>query len=118
MSPKLEALADALAPLIAERVAEELTDLLADQAGADASLIDATEVAKRYGVTRYYVYAHAAELGAVRMGDGPRARLRFDPARVAEALDAPTHKPKPRSNGAQRTARPEVELLPIREAPR
>jgi ATP-dependent exoDNAse (exonuclease V) alpha subunit len=32
------------------------------------------------------VYAHADELGAIRLGDGPRPRLRFDPAAVTQRL--------------------------------
>src|SRR5688500_12907837 len=36
----------------------------------DDRLIDALEVAARLGVTREWVYAHSAELGAVRLGAG------------------------------------------------
>jgi hypothetical protein len=46
-------------------------------------LVDAATLAKRLGVSRGFVYEHADELGAFRLGSGPRARLRFD---VAEAL--------------------------------
>jgi len=42
-------------------------------------LIDAAEVARRRGVSRDWVYRHADELGAVRMGEGSRPRLRFPP---------------------------------------
>jgi hypothetical protein len=49
----------------------------------DAPLLDATAVARRLGRSREWVYRHADELGAVRLGDGERPRLRFDPARVA-----------------------------------
>src|SRR4051812_40819680 len=51
-----------------------------------SSLLDAAEIAQRCGVTRAWVYAHAAELGALRLGAGPRPRLRFDPAIVDVAL--------------------------------
>lgn len=67
---------------IARRVVELLT---ADDGPA---LIDATEVARRFAVTRSFVYDNAARLGAVRIGTGRRSRLRFAPARVAQALAA------------------------------
>ena len=51
-------------------------------------LLTATEVALAFNVTRGWVYAHADELGAIRLGDGPRPRLRFDPAIVTGRLQA------------------------------
>jgi hypothetical protein len=42
------------------------------------ALVDAACVAEHLGVSRGFVYAHAVELGARRLGSGPRARLRFD----------------------------------------
>jgi len=42
-------------------------------------LVDAAELARLMGVSRDHVYRRSAELGAVRLGTGPRARLRFDP---------------------------------------
>jgi hypothetical protein len=41
-------------------------------------LVDARTVADALGCSRDCVYAHAAELGGKRIGDGPRGRLRFD----------------------------------------
>ena len=41
-------------------------------------LLTAAEVAERLHVSRAYVYEHASELGALRLGDGPKAHLRFD----------------------------------------
>src|SRR5438067_744311 len=38
--------------------------------------------------TRAWVYQHAAELGALRIGYGPRARLRFDLETVIARLGA------------------------------
>lgn len=63
---------DALADRIAER-------LRAQSAGA---LVDAATLADRLGVARGWVYEHASELGARRLG-GPRGRLRFDTAEAA-----------------------------------
>jgi hypothetical protein len=62
-----------------------------ERLGPDASplatrYVTAAELAQILGVTRDFVYSHAAELGAVRLGTGPRARLRFDPESVVERL--------------------------------
>src|SRR4051794_36005377 len=75
--------------------------------GAESWLLDAAEVARRLNVERAWVYANAARLGAVRLGDGPRARLRFEPSAVRAALqpvragaaathEAPTARPRRR----------------------
>jgi predicted DNA-binding transcriptional regulator AlpA len=45
-------------------------------------VLDAGEVAQLLGRERQWVYDHAADLGAFRFGDGPRARLGFDLASV------------------------------------
>jgi hypothetical protein len=49
-------------------------------------LADVAEVARRLRVHENWVYAHADELGVIRLGDGDRARLRFDLGRVARAI--------------------------------
>ena len=33
-----------------------------------------------------YVYEHAADLGAMRLGDGPKARLRFELQTAKQAM--------------------------------
>jgi len=97
---------------VARRVAELLTG---DNA---AGLVDAGELARLMGVSRDWVYRRAGALGAVRLGTGPRARLRFDPmtARSAGEGSAPAQTPAqyeksrgrpPSSNGHNR------DLLPI-----
>ena len=50
------------------------------------ALMTAQEVAARFNVQRSWVYAHADELGVVRLGRGRKPRLRFDPAVVAQQL--------------------------------
>jgi hypothetical protein len=55
-------------------------------AGPTGGLMTASEVAAALNVTRGWVYAHADELGAIRLGDGPRPGLRFDPAVVTQRL--------------------------------
>lgn len=51
-------------------------------------MVTAAEVARWCGVDRSWVYAHAEELGARKIGTGERPRLRFDPAEVSERIAA------------------------------
>ena len=51
-----------------------------------AALIDAAELARRLGISRPTVYANARRFGAIRLGDGPNAPLRFDYAAVLASL--------------------------------
>jgi hypothetical protein len=71
---------------LATRVAEVL--LAAGGKTAARRIVDARGVAETYGVSRDFVYSHADELGAIRLGPGPRARLRFDLVEVAARLSA------------------------------
>jgi hypothetical protein len=73
------------------------------------------------GMSRDTAYSMAGELGAVRLGAGPRGRLRFDAERVAEALtarsagkgsDGPERRVPARS--ASRPVEPVADLLPVR----
>lgn len=57
-----------------------------DAARTREPLIDASALAVELGVSRDWVYEHATELGALRLGSGPKARLRFDPAVARDAL--------------------------------
>jgi hypothetical protein len=76
----------ALADLIAERV---LAGLAEDCPPRDEEwLLTAAEVARRFDVSPAWVRDNAERLGGLRLGDGPRPRLRFDPERVAEELSA------------------------------
>ena len=75
-------------------------------------LLSAAQVATRLGVERSWVYDHAAELGVVRIGDGPRPRLRFDPEAIAERTVG-----RRRPGGSRTPAVPRaagVDLLPIK----
>jgi integrase len=49
-------------------------------------LLTVAQVAARLRVNPRWVYAHQAELGAIRLGPGPKARLRFDPHAVEANL--------------------------------
>jgi hypothetical protein len=101
---------------IARRVVELLEGA---RARADAALpgadpeggcLTVSQVAARYGVSRSWVYAHQRELGAMRLGQGPRARLRFDPKVVAEAITA--------FDGSERPPEPLVVATGGRRGPR
>ena len=69
---------------LVEKSARRVVELLRE----DAPLLDAADVARRLGRSREWVYRHADELGAVRLGDGERPRLGFEPAKVAALRDA------------------------------
>jgi hypothetical protein len=73
-----------LDPSSIEAIAQRVVELL----GEDLSLLDAAAVARRLNRSRGWVYEHAVELGAIRLGDGERPRLGFEPAKVAAHLDA------------------------------
>jgi hypothetical protein len=97
-------------------------DLLLGRVG----LVDARALALELGVARDWVYANAGRLGGVRLGEGPRARLRFDVERAREALSesAPgvtvsADRPEPRRRGRpRRQALSGVKLIQGRAAPR
>lgn len=72
-----------------ELIAARVVALLREEglvAPAGREMIDAAEVAARLGLEAAWVRRNADRLGAVRIGDGSRPRLRFDPEEVAAAL--------------------------------
>jgi hypothetical protein len=87
--PKLSAEdVDAIAEATARRIVE-ITAVGPPTFG----LVGPRELAADLGVSLDYVYAHAAELGAMRLGSGPKARIRFDLDRARRALEARTPGP-------------------------
>lgn len=87
-----------LAPESIEALATRLAELLGaprptEQPSSPPRLLTAAEVAEWWGVERSWVYSHAEELGARRLGAGSRPRLRFDPDEVSERLGAPPAAP-------------------------
>jgi hypothetical protein len=96
-----------IAPESIEAVARRVAELVAAATAEPASRperITAEEVSRWWGVSRRWVYDHAEELGARRMGSGRRPRLRFDPDEVAERLGPPADRgggsPYMRGSGA------------------
>ena len=72
----------------AQATAERVVELLCARGPVVASrhLLSAAELAAELGVARSFVYEHADELGAVRLGEGAKPRLRFDPDRARAAV--------------------------------
>src|SRR5580704_19759070 len=117
-----------LTPEAIEQIAQRVAQLLrherlhTEQAQeAPTGLMDAGQLARQLGLTRAWVYQHAAELGAIRVGTGPRARLRFDPNTVAAALNSQPRQPSsagrtPSTPRLRPSASPTttVPLLPVR----
>jgi hypothetical protein len=113
---------------IAQRVAQLLHEHQAHGSVATepvpARLLDATQLARHLGVTRTWVYEHAHQLGAIRLGTGSKARLRFD---LDTATAAITNRQKrtpednapsvetPRRGRPRRRPQPTVPLLPVHE---
>lgn len=78
-------------------------------------LVDAAEVARRLSVSRDWVYEHSTSLGAIRLGKGPRARLRFDLVTVRERVSQLGHSREPqRENQPPVRHSAPVDLLPIK----
>jgi len=106
-----------LAPAAVEAVARRVVELLADEHASPptARLLDAAHLAELLGVSRATIYEHADALGAVRLGDGPRGRLRFD---VETALAASNRRDRPEPEPVPATPRRRTSprapaLLPI-----
>lgn len=101
---------------LAQRIAARVAELLADR--IPPALLDAQQVARYLGTDVQFVYEHAAQLGGRRLGDGPKARIRFRLAGVEAALTpiaadpppAATYGRPPKSTKAASAA----PLLPIR----
>jgi hypothetical protein len=90
-----------LDPTSMDDLAHRIADLVGPQldpppkqrrpgAAEENRLLTASQVAKRWGINRSWVYAHAEQLGVRRLGNGARPRLRFDPLLV-DAYINPHH---------------------------
>ena len=95
-----------------EAIAEATAARLSEIVGSGAmtfGLVDARQFAHELGVSLDFVYRHAGELGAIRLGAGERPRLRFDPAVVRERW-ASVHAPPP--DARTRRCRPSIGEAP------
>lgn len=99
-----------------EAISHRVVELLRGK-GIGGELIDAVEVARRFGCSRDWVYENADRLGVVRLSDGPKAHLRFDPRVVTEYLNTTaSHKyvTPQRANQSAVRSTPSTDLLPIK----
>lgn len=104
-----------LAPESVEAVARRVVELLRFEGGAaPAGLLTAAQVAERFSVDRSWIYSHADELGAMRLGEGRKPRLRFDAERVAAALRSREASERSRGPGIRGVVRdPGVDAGPL-----
>ena len=114
-----------LDPQTIEAIAGRVVMLLEKRhLGGGPELVDAIELARRFGIERSWVYSHAIELGAVKLGNGAKPRLRFDPAVAARVLQKTdeTSAAVPPTRSGERAGQPlggggtGVPLLPVRES--
>jgi hypothetical protein len=78
---------------LVEAIAWRVVELLeARREVASTQLVDAATLASLLGISRSTVYEHADELGAVRLGDGSKPRLRFDPEHARAAVSCSASK--------------------------
>jgi len=79
-----------LAPNEIEAIAQRVAELIEGPKSSMGKprLGTAKELADALGVERKWVYANQERLRVIRLGQGPRARLRFDLERAAEELAA------------------------------
>jgi hypothetical protein len=72
-----------------DAVARRVVELLREEGAVSRDgprLVTVAAVAQEFGVSTDWVYANAERLGAIRLGSGPRARLRFDRATIADRI--------------------------------
>jgi hypothetical protein len=104
-----------------EAIAREIADLLIGRAPV-RRYVDTATLAAMLGCSEEWLRDHAAELGAVRLGDGPKGALRFDVASVDEALERrrldKTKPPRRRTRPGPPRRPPNVRLLPLPDVPR
>lgn len=111
-----------LDPQTIDAIARRVVELLERRGLQRRELVDAAELARRFGIERSWVYSHAIELGAVKLGNGAKPRLRFDPQIAARVLrkagersaaDPPARSGE-RAGQPRRVRESEAQLLPIR----
>jgi hypothetical protein len=117
-----------LTPQAVEQVANRVALLLQRQQHVQeqaqtresTGMLTVTELARHLNLNRAWVYEHADELGAIRISDGPKARLRFDLQTAKNALTrhrapaAPAPKSRERRRPQPSPYSPDAPLLEIR----
>jgi hypothetical protein len=114
---------DAADPSFVDAVARRVVELLREEGVVSRDgprLLTVAAVSQEFGVSTDWVYANARPLGEIRLGSGPRARLRFDRATIADRIaKVASHASRDRSSqrGKRRRGTQDLadgELLPIR----
>lgn len=118
-------------PLSATSTQSQHGPQFAARARTREPLVTAAVLAIELSVSRDFVYEHADELGALRLGSGPKARLRFDVATAMACLgsepsqsqnpsaDGDLEQPPPRKRRSLATAGQKPgSILPLGPAPR
>jgi hypothetical protein len=96
-----------------EAVAARVVELLEQRDDSASRLVDAATPARTLRVDRDWVYARARQLGAIRLGDGPKAPLRFDVRLVRALLAAHDgQQSRPAEPTPRRRGRPRKRALP------
>ena len=84
-----------LTPQAVEQVASRVAQMLQRQQQQSAEIpgakeqqgfLNVAQLARHLGLNPAWIYEHADELGAIRIGDGPKARIRFDLYTATQAL--------------------------------
>ena len=97
---------------LVEAIAQRVAELLRPELEPRGRLLTANQLADQWGVSLKWVYEHADELGAVRLGRGPKARLRFDLEIASQTLGCD------RRAGGSESRRSDVRVRRVlREAP-
>ncbi len=117
-----------LTPQTVEQIASRVAHLLRHQPTAPASpppaptWMTAKELAQHLKLNPAWVYEHAQELGAIRTGTGPKARIRFNPHTATQALKQHQRQPAqtPAAPSRRTSTRPapypaDAPLLEIRD---
>ncbi len=109
-------------PGLVDAVARRVVELLREEGAVSREgprLLTVAAVSQEFGVSIDWLYANAARLGAIRLGSGPRARMRFDRATIADRIaKVASHaardrsSPRKRRRGTREGA--DGDLLPIR----
>jgi hypothetical protein len=109
-------------PGLVDAVARRVVELLREEGAVSRPgprLLTVAAVSQEFGVSTDWVYANAGPLGAIRLGSGPRARLRFERATIADRIaNVASHAGRDRASqrGKRRRATskgPDGDLLPI-----
>ena len=76
-------------PAFVDAVARRVVDMLREEGELPPEgprLMTVAQVRDEFGVSADWLYANAEALGGIRLGSGPRARLRFDRTTIAERI--------------------------------